>query len=152
MGLATVLFSVFGRQITVKHLLYMIGGIILAVALFFAFRFINGYFQHIKDIETENTQLHQQVGQLEEQKKTLIQTNKDNEATRTTQNQIATSNQNIATDERHASQQRSAQYKEISHAIQNAPTQPIQPGQPAVSPVIRNTLDSLWGPAPKDSK
>lgn len=150
--LAKVAFTAFGKQITVKTILLAILGILIAVGLFFAFRFINGYFQHIKDIEAQNAQLQQQVGQLTEQKKTVIGVNRDNEATRTTQNQITESSQNIATEERHASQQRSNQYKEISHAIQNTPTPPVQPGRPAVAPVITNTLDRLWGPAPKDGK
>jgi uncharacterized membrane protein YhiD involved in acid resistance len=143
--LAKVLFTAFGKPISVKTILLAILGLLIAVGIFFAFRFINGYFQHIKDIEAQNAQLLQDKTTLQEQKKTLIQTNLDNEATRTTQNQINTSNQNIATDERHASQQRSSQYKEISHAIQNTPTQPVQPGHPAVAPVISNTLDQLWG-------
>jgi len=141
--LAKVAFSAFGKQITVKTILLAILGIVVAVALFFAFRWINSYFQHIKDIETENTQLKRDNATLTEQKKQLIQTNRQNEQTRVTENQIHTANQGIATEERHASQTRTAHYKEISHAIQSAPSTPAP-----VSPVITNTLDSLWGPAP----
>ena len=143
--LAKVAFSAFGKPITVKAILLAILGVLIAVGIFFAFRFINGYFQHIKDIETENTQLKRDNATLVEQKKTLIQTNKDNEQTRVTQDQIHTANQGIATEERHASQQRTAQYKDISHAIQSSPSSTAP-----VSPVILNTLDRLWGPAPKD--
>ena len=145
--LAKVAFTAFGKPVTIKAILLSILGILLAIGLFFAFRFINGYFQHIKEIESQNAQLQQQVGQLTEQKKQVVQVNHDNDRVSTTNNQIHEANQNIATEERHASQQRSAQYKEISHAIQSAPSQP----QP-VSPVITDTLDRLWGPAPKDGK
>lgn len=145
--LGTILFTAFGKQITVKHLLLAILGLVVAVALFFAVRWISSYFKHIHDIEVENSQLHQQVGQLQEQKKTVIQTNKDNEATRVTQNQITASGQNIATEERHATANRTAQYKEISHAIQSVPDSPR-----SVPPVISNTLDGLWGPAPANHK
>jgi TolA-binding protein len=143
--LAKVAFSAFGKPITVKAILLAILGILVAIGVFFAVRFINQHFQHIKDLETQNAQLQRDVSTLQEQKKQLIQTNKDNEQTRVTQDQIHTANQGIATEERHASQQRTAQYKDISHAIQSAPTSTAP-----VSPVILNTLDSLWGPAPKD--
>jgi predicted PurR-regulated permease PerM len=143
--LAKVAFSAFGKPITVKAILLAILGILVAVGLFFAVRFINQHFQHIKDLETENAQLQRDKATLIEQKKQLIQTNKDNEQTRVTENQIHTANQGIATEERHASQQRAAQYKDISHAIQAAPVSTAP-----VPPVISNTLDELWGPAPKD--
>jgi uncharacterized membrane protein YhiD involved in acid resistance len=145
--LAKVAFSAFGKPITVKMILLAILGILVGIGIFFAVRFINQHFQHIKDLETQNAQLLRDKATLEEQKKQLIQTNADNEKTRTTENEIHSSNQNIATEERHASQQRTAQYKEISHAIQTAP-----PSTAPVSPVITDTLDRLWGPAPKDHK
>lgn len=142
--LAKVLFSAFGKPISVKTVLLAILGVLIAVGIFFAFRFINGYFQHIRDIEAQNAQLLQDNAKLTEQKKTLIQTNTDNEKTRVTNDQIHEANQGIATEERHSSQQRTAHYKDISHAIQSAPASTAP-----VSPVISNTLDSLWGPAPK---
>lgn len=146
--LGTILFTAFGKQISVKHVLLAILGIAVAVALFFAFRWINSYFQHIKDIEAENVQLHKDNATLTEQKKQLIQLNAQNEQTRVTEDQIHSANQDIATEERHASQTRTVKYREISHAIQSAP-----PSAPApVSPVINNTLDGLWGPAPPNGK
>lgn len=145
--LAKVAFSAFGKPITVKAILLAMLGLLIAVGLFFAVRFINQHFQHIKDLETQNTQLLRDKATLEEQKKQLIQVNKDNENTRTTENQIHTANQDIATEERHASQTRSNQYKEISHAIQSAPSSTAP-----VSPVIRSTLDGLWGRAPQDNQ
>lgn len=143
--LAKVAFSAFGKPITVKAILLAILGILVAIGVFFAVRFINQHFQHIKDLETQNAQLQRDVSTLQEQKKQLIQTNKDNEQTRVTENQIHTANQGIATEERHASQHRTAQYKDISHAIQAAPSSTAP-----VSPVILSTLDRLWGPAPKN--
>lgn len=145
--LAKVAFNAFGKPITVKAILLAILGILVAIGVFFAVRFINQHFQHIKDLETQNAQLQRDKATLEEQKKQLVQTNRDNEQTRVTESQIHTANQGIATEERHASQQRTAHYKEISHAIQSAPSTPAP-----VSPVITNTLDSLWGPAPKNGK
>jgi uncharacterized membrane protein YhiD involved in acid resistance len=145
--LAKVLFSAFGKPISVKTILLAILGVLIAVGIFFAFRFINGYFQHIKDIEAQNAQLLQDNAKLTEQKKTLIQTNTDNEKTRVTNDQIHEANQGIATEERHASQQRTTHYKDISHAIQSAPASAAP-----VSPVIVSTLDGLWGPAPKNSQ
>lgn len=145
--LAKVLFSAFGKPISVKTILLAILGILVGIGIFFAVRFINQHFQHIRDLEAQNAQLLQDKAKLEEQKKQLIQTNKDNEQTRVTNEQIHTANQGIATEERHASQQRTTHYKDISHAIQSAPTSTAP-----VSPVIVSTLDSLWGPAPKNSQ
>jgi uncharacterized membrane protein YhiD involved in acid resistance len=145
--LAKVVFSAFGKPINVKTILLAILGVLIAVGIFFAFRFVNGYFQHIKDIEAQNSQLLQDKAKLQTQLTTALQTNKDNESTRVTGEQIHTANQGIATEERHASQQRTTHYKDISHAIQTAPSSTAP-----VSPVILNTLDSLWGPAPKNSQ
>jgi uncharacterized membrane protein YhiD involved in acid resistance len=147
--LAKVLFTAFGKPISVKTILLALLGVVIAIGIFFAARFINQHFQHIRDLEAQNAQLLRDKATLEEQKKQLIQTNKDNESVRVTNEQINTANQGIATEERHASQQRTAKYKEISHAIQATPA----PAQPApVPPVIRNTLDGLWGPAPKNGQ
>lgn len=150
--LAKVLFSVAGRGITVKHVLLAILGIILAVGIFLGFRVVNDHFQHIRDLENKNVQLERDKQSLQTQLSTAVETNKNNLAVDQTHKEITHHNQDLATQERAATQVRSQKYREIRDAIDNTPAPtPSRSDQP-VAPVVRNTLDGLWGPAPSNSQ
>jgi hypothetical protein len=122
--------------------------LLLAALWFLVVKPIKGHFDHINELEVQNEQLKAKNVRLEAQRDQLIQTNKDNEAQRQLNQQIEANNERIAGEERAAAAARAATYKEIGNAIRNTPTQPAQPGRPAVAPVVTDTLDRLWGRHP----
>lgn len=141
-----VLFKVLGFDITWKTLLRVGIGIAAAVVLYLAFDAVRDHFKHIDDLEQQNEQLKTDLTRMEGQRDQAIETNRQNQQTQKTNDEIRTNNQEIAAAERAAAKARTQTYQEIRNAINSTP--PPATTQP-VDPVIRDTLDLLWSP---DSK
>lgn len=118
--------------------------IVLAIAfvVYLAFDSVRDHFKHITDIENQNEQLKTKVTQVEGQRDEAIRVNESNKRTSILKDEIENSREDIAAEERSSSATRAQAHKEIRDEINSTP-------QPAdarpVAPVIRDTLDKLWG-------
>lgn len=143
--MGAVLFKVFGFDVTWKILLRVGIGIAAAVVLYLAFDAVRDHFKHIDDLEQQNEQLKTDLTRTEGQRDQAIETNRQNQQTQKTNDEIRANNQEIAAAERAAATARTQTYREIRDAINSTP--PPATAQP-VAPVVRDTLDRLWGPDP----
>lgn len=141
--MGTVLFKLFGLDVTWKLLLRLGIGIAAAVVLYLAYDAVRDHFAHIDEIEQQNETLTADKARLEGQLEGVIETNRQNQQTQKTNDEIRANNQEIAAAERAAATARAQTYREIRDAINSTP--PPATAQP-VAPVIRDTLDRLWGP------
>lgn len=138
-SMARILFTVFGKPISIKNLLQLALVIAAGVALWFVYSAIKSHFDHIRDLEKTNTQLTQDKTKLEGQKSELIRINGENAKTSKTSGEQKAASTEIANEEAKTSTNRTIKTKEIKHAIDQAPAT-VTP----VDPVITDTLGSLW--------
>lgn len=141
--MGTVLFKLLGFDVTWKTLLKLGVGIAAAVVLYLAYDAVRDHFKHIADLEQQNEKLKTDLTRTEGQRDQAIEINRQNQETAKTTQEIQANNQAIASAERAAATARTQAYKEIRNAINSTP--PSATAQP-VAPVIRDTLDRLWGP------
>jgi hypothetical protein len=141
--MGTVLFKLFGFDVTWKLLLRLGIGIAAAVVLYLAYDAVRDHFAHIDEIEQQNETLKSDKVRLEGQLEGAVETNRQNQETAKANDEIRQNNQEIAAAERAAATARAQTYREIRNAINSA--SPPATAQP-VAPVILDTLERLWGP------
>lgn len=138
--MGTVLFRLFGFGVTGKTLARVALGIGVAVLVWLAYSKVNDHFQHIRDLESANATLVKEKAQVEKDRDDAVRINEENVEMWKAEREAFFEASRIASDEAAIAKTREAKSKEIRNAIQSS-----APTATAVDPVIRNTLDSLWG-------
>lgn len=138
--MGTALFKVFGFDVTWKVISRVVIGIAVAGLLWLAYSKVNDHFQHIRDLESTNATLVKEKAQVEKDRDEAVRINEENVEMWKAEREAFFEASRIASDEAATAKTREAKSKEIRNAIQST-----VPTVTPVDPVIRNTLDSLWG-------
>lgn len=143
--LAKVLFSAFGFDFKVKDLLRVIIAVAIALVLYLAYGAVRDHFQHIKDLEAQNTQLESDKQKLQGQLDTAVSINRENAKLNELKETIDQQNETIAANERAAEKARAATQKEVLNAINSARPANDSRAIDPVAPVILDVTNRLWG-------
>lgn len=135
-----LLFSILGIDFKVSTILKLIAGGVVLYGLYWLYSLVDAHFEGIRELKNENTQLEEEVKELEGALALAVRINQENARTRRLQDRQRESARRIGEEERQRSNRRNTTHREISNEIDNTPETDTP-----VDCVIHNTLDSLWG-------
>jgi cell division protein FtsB len=139
MIMSRVLFSLFGKDITVKLVFRLILAACMGAILYLALDRVRDHFAHITKLEQENEAYKANNLKLEGQLEAAEEINKANLVIYTDLIEQRQSSVIVASEEKIIADARNKTYKEIRDAINATP----QEQRNAVSPVLNATVDRL---------
>lgn len=131
----------FFKWLSLKTYLIM-GAVILALLLVWKLMdALQDHAQYVRSLETENQAYKEANERLNGRVNELASINSSNKATYEETLRQAQEARRIAEEERLAAEQRANHYRSIRDAAKSSPAEDRR----SVSPVVRDTVDRLWG-------
>lgn len=137
--MSTVLFKLFGFNVTGKLLAYLGGFAVLAFLAWSAIDRVQDHFRNIKELKQANENLTEEKRALNKEVEDLTKLNEENRRFTDSIIKQRDAAVAIADEEEKSTATRNQKYKEIKDAIPSKPS-----ASDPVSPVVTDTLGQLW--------